>query len=112
MELVYLFFGCFLVYFAASKMYFIIVTKNKKNRIPAEVQYLINKYKLNNDSININQLRNVITFANAILCSLAFTFGSLIDSLSLMLLIVFIFMVPALYITYDLIGKYYTKKGQ
>lgn len=112
MEFVYIFVGCFLIYYSVSKIHFIIVTKNKKNLVSAEVQYILKKYKLNPHNVNLTQLKNVVTMANGFLCSIAFTFGSLIDNVPLMLLIVFVCMIPSLYITYDLIGKYYAKKRQ
>ena len=93
--------------------YFYIIKKNKKRgkKKIIEVTYLVNRYKLDLDKINMKKLLLIISLVSSLDISLAVTIVLLFDSYVLKILVALILMFPIIIISYGIIGKYYQKRG-
>lgn len=87
------------------------VKKNKNNEL-TEIAYLIGKFKLNKDDLNLNKLLIVISLINALIISLVAVLVLLINiHIIVQLLIGFILLIALIYSIYELLGRYLVKGG-
>lgn len=109
----------FLMTFAAIYLFYLFFAvrkvgkKNKKGivkKIPVETQYIIYKYKLKVESLNLKKLVNIVCLATSFSMSVAISFISLIENIYLQLLVGLLIVVPLTVIFYDIIGKHYQKE--
>jgi len=95
-------------------LYIIFVLKRKKGleRLPnsTEVRFLMTKFKLDKEKIDIKKLGYVIGLANAFIITTTITIVLLLDNFVFMLLVGFFILIPLIIITYMIIGKYYQRK--
>lgn len=112
MDVVVKFIGYFLIYFAFYKMYYIYYGKKNKKFISSEVVYIIKKYNVSETTISYDKLLNVVIIANAILFafSLLFVTSNIIANTTIKLLIIFVLLIPIIFLVYSLIGKIYGDK--
>ena len=116
MELLLLFFIYFVFFLLFYKISFFIKTKEKKKKkdflaSSKEMMYLTNKYKLNIKKIGVDKIINLICFANAIIFTLVLIATFLIDNLFIRIIIMFLLLIPLIFIVYHIIGSFYRKKG-
>lgn len=87
------------------------VKKNKNNEL-TEIAYLIGKFKLNKNDLNLNKLLIVISLINALIISLVAVLVLLINiHIIVQLLIGFILLIALIYAIYELLGRYLVKGG-
>lgn len=116
MELLLLFFIYFVFFLLFYKVSFFIKTKGKKKKkdfltSSREMIYLANKYKLNIKKIGVDKVINLICLANAFIFSLVLTATFLIDNLFVRIMVMFVLLIPLIFIIYHIIGSFYRKKG-
>ncbi len=110
----YWFIGTFLVVYMFY-LFLHVFRKNKKydpNKVSQELIYLIRKYRLDMDKISYKKIMNQIGLVSAFDIAFTSTFMfSYVKNIYLSIFIGAIMLVPLIIITFNLIGKYYEKKG-
>lgn len=87
-------------------------TKKNKNNELTEIAYLIGKFKLNKNDLNLDKLLIVISLVNALIISLVAVLVLLINiHIIVQLLIGFILLIALIYAIYELLGRYLVKGG-
>ena len=92
--------------------FYIVGKKYDPNKVPQELVFLIKKYRLDIKKINYKKIMNQIGLACAF--DVAFTSGfmfSFVKNIYLAVLIGALMLVPLIMITFNMIGKYYEKRG-
>ena len=94
-------------YISTFILYFITFNKkNKKRRQESiEIVYMVNKYKLNKDKINIKRIKWILNFVNPFIIAVTFLVVMMIDSFTLGLLVGFAMMLALIYSVYEIIGR-------
>ncbi|MBQ8891833.1 MAG: hypothetical protein IJ068_03100 [Bacilli bacterium] len=110
----YWFIGTFLVVYLFYLFHYVIGKKKKYNpdKVPQELLYLIRKYKLDMKEINYKKVMNQI----GLICAFDIAFTStfmfmFVKKIYFSILIGAVMLVPLIIITFDLLGRYYKKKG-
>ena len=111
----YWFIGTFLVVYLFYLFHYVIGKKKKYNpdKVPQELLYLIRKYKLDMKEINYKKVMNQI----GLICAFDIAFTStfmfmFVKKIYFSILIGAVMLVPLIIITFDLLGRYYLKKGR
>ena len=91
---------------------FIICRKKKleKFKMGVEVQFLVKKFKLSLNKINIKLLANLIALSNAFIISTTFTVVELFENIIIKLMIAFVTLMILILIIYSILGKTLKKK--
>ncbi len=93
---------------------FTVILKAKKfnvYKVPIEVYYLIQKYKLDMEKINYRRFLNVIALVMAFNSSISITIVSFIKSIILQIFLGLLILIPLTIIVFNLFGAYFKKKG-
>lgn len=110
MHYIGLFFSVFILVYI---LYFIFVISRKKSleklKKSKSMDYFKQLYKIDPEKIEIKQFANLFGAANAFIIALIITIIEVFDNLIIKLVVALILMLPTIYLTYSLIGKYYTK---
>jgi ABC-type multidrug transport system fused ATPase/permease subunit len=111
-----MFFVEILVVFVALFLtqYILVVNKNKKfneKKAPKEMLFLLRVYKLDINKINYKKSLIAISIINSLIMTITFTLIIFISGLLLQLILAFFILVPFVFISYSLLGKYYQKRG-
>ena len=95
-------------------LYFLLVVNRKKaiNKFKnsMEVKYLMNKYSVNIDKVNIKKLANMVALSNSFIITTVFIVIIFIDNFILKLLVAFVILFPLIIIIYWLLGKILKKE--
>lgn len=110
MNYIGLFFGAFVLVYI---VYYIFIVARKKSlqklKTSKSMDYFKQLYKIDPEKINMKQFANFLGAANAFIIAVIITIIEIFDNLIVKLVAALILMIPTIYITYSLIGKYYTK---
>lgn len=85
--------------------------KKKKNTKPVEVSILESKYKIDLDKVNYKRLLLLISLVSSFDITIIITVVLIFDSYILKILIGFLLTFPIIFVSYELMGRYYQKKG-
>lgn len=111
MHYLYLFLACFVVVYV---VYFIFVIARKKSleklRTSKSMDYFKQLYKIDPSKIDIKQFAHLFGAANAFIISVVITVIEAFNGLIPKLGVAIVIMIPTIYFTYHLVGKYYQKK--
>lgn len=94
--------------------YFLLVKKRDKydkKKVPVEVQYMVNRYKLDMKNINYRKFLKSISLVGSLDMALAVIIIYNVNNIILQLLIGFIVLIPLILISFKLLANYYIKKG-
>lgn len=95
-------------------LYFLLVVNRKKaiNKFKnsMEVKYLMNKYSINIDKVNIKKLANMVALSNSFIITTVFIVIIFIDNFILKMLVAFVILFPLIIIIYWLLGKILKKE--
>ncbi len=123
MEEVILFIACYIVVFIIYQLVFVLPMKKyiknkdnkskkvKKKKELAEINYLVNKYKLDLKKVNYNKLLFLVSLVSSFDITLIVTIITLFESYLLSFLLAAILIIPIVATSYWLLYKYYKKKG-
>ena len=90
--------------------YFIVIRKARRGKkVPSEVKFLINYYKLDTKKFNYRKFLWHVGLITAFDVSIVATFVPIINGMAFQILIGFVVIIPIVLITYHLLGKYYQK---
>lgn len=81
---------------------------NKKNN---EINFLIERYKLDLKKIGYKNLLRTVTLTNCFILTITVMVFSRIEKFFLSALVTFVIAVALIYSLYEIIGRYYKKKG-
>ena len=96
----------FIVYLLSKKK------KNKRDGIMMEMQYLINRFKLDKTKINTNSIALLLSFIDAIIVSSSLFLSLKISNNTIVeLLVAFILVFGLIILFNELIGRILKKKG-
>ena len=85
--------------------------RKKKNNELMELSYLINKFNLNRDTLNLKRLLFCISFINAFIISLVSVTVLAIDTYVILKFIIgFILLIALIYAIYELLGRFLERK--
>ena len=111
---IYWFMGTFLIVYLLY-LFFQVLGKKKKydpNKVPVELAYIIQKYRLDMTSISYKKIMNQIGIASAFDIAFAGTFMFMfVKNIFFAILIGGIMLIPLIIITFNFIGKYYERRG-
>ncbi|MFA5603036.1 MAG: hypothetical protein WDA21_04865 [Bacilli bacterium] len=113
MDLIVTFFVFFIL--AYILYYFFLIRKNKKynpEKVPQEILFLTNKYKLDFDKINYRKLIKLLALTNSLIMAFTVLIVGFVDNFFIQILLAFLILFPLIYIVYSIIGKHYQKVGR
>ncbi len=85
--------------------------RKKKNNELMELSYLINKFNLNRDTLNLKRLLFCISLINAFIISLVSVTVLAIDTYVILKFIIgFILLIALIYAIYELLGRFLERK--
>ena len=88
------------------------IKDNSTSKIPAEIELLIIKYRLDMEKINYRGLLKLVGLVCSIDIAIIVTIVTWIDAnIYLRLFIGFILSIPTILISYTILGKFFEKKG-
>lgn len=112
LEQLILFVSIFLIVFLIYEIFLVRKCKKNMNRKkPAEVQYLMSRFKLDLKKINYKRLLNIVSLVSAIDISLVVAIMSLFNVFYLQLLVGFAAVFIIILVSYNFVGFVYKKKG-
>lgn len=104
----------FVVFIIVYLIYLLFVVKRKKSieklKKSLEVRFLINRYHIDIDNINIRSLSNKIALCNSFIISTTFIIVLFIEHFILKMLLGFIVLFPLILISYHILAKSLLKK--
>ena len=95
-------------------LFFLVIRKKEynPNKVPVELHFLIKKYRLDMKKIKYRSIMNLIGLASAFVVAFTATFVfRFIKNIYIAIIVGAIMLVPLIFITFNLIGNYYKKKG-
>ena len=112
MQEIILFILTFIFVFIIYELFIIRKAKRKNSKKkPIEVIFLTSKYKLDLNKIEYRKLLRIISIVSSLDISILVTIVILFDNTIVQILVAFIAIMPIVFISYGLIGKYYKKRG-
>ncbi len=95
-------------YFFIKRRYLKNIKKKKKNKKDLmEINYLVNKFKLNKESLPMNNLLVIISIINAFIISIVYVTLLAFDTyLIIKFIIGFFLLIALIYAMYELLGRY------
>lgn len=104
-----------LIMFIIIYLFYVIFVINRKNKLEkmkknAGVLYLVNRYNIDLNKVNMKVLAHLIALTNSFILSITLFILSFIDNYFLKILACFIIIIPFQYIMYMIIGKMYKKE--
>ena len=109
---IYAYIFIFAVIFLITFIMDLLKIKKRKFKKIGEVQYLVNKFKLDINKINYKNTCLIISLINAFIISTVTLVIFMIDTMmTLQLLVGFILLFTLIYILYEIYGRILIKKG-
>lgn len=111
MENVITYFAVFIIVYL---IYLLFVVKRKKSidklKNSLEVRFLISRYHINIDNVNIRSLSNKIALCNSFIISTTFIIVLFIKPFILKMVLGFMILFPLILISYHILAKFLLKK--
>ncbi|MDO5393942.1 MAG: hypothetical protein Q4F33_04995 [Mycoplasmatota bacterium] len=85
--------------------------KDKETKLPMEIKFLVNKYKLDLKKVDYHRLLHVMAVVSSFDISFIVSLSLLTDSFILQMLIILVLVVPVILISYHIVYLVYKKKG-
>jgi len=110
-DLVQKFLIIYIVLFCVHMIYFYFRNKNKKYKnVPTfEMMFLIRIYQVDVKRLGINEVEKHIAFINSFIMTIDFIIYFSMSSMLLKMIIMFLFTLISVYISYTTLGKHYRK---
>jgi tellurite resistance protein TehA-like permease len=106
-----IFISCFLIILLAYEMLVVKKAKKNKNKMPAEVKFLVNRYNIDLVKISYNQLLQIVALVSSLDMALIITIAALFDKYFYQILVAIVLIIPVMLISYHFVGNFYKKKG-
>lgn len=85
--------------------------KKKKNKEPAEIKYLVAKYKFDLKKLDYNRLLHICALVSSFDMAIIVSIALLFDTYVLQLLMALVLVVPLVLLSYHIVYLVYKKKG-
>lgn len=108
------FLSTYVLTFILYQLFFIIPAKKRKRgkkKELLEIRYLIFKYKLDIDKVDYKQLLQIVALVSSFDIALIVSVEMFLVNWLAQILIVFILVIPVFMLSYNLVFKFYKKKG-
>lgn len=114
MQLLILFIAYVILFYSAHKIFFLFKNRKKTYDIHkmVEVNLLERKYKVDVKKIGTNKMLNIISLSNAVIYTAVLMVTKPIDNNIIRLLVMFLLILPVIYLVYSAIGRWLQKKGK
>ncbi len=117
MRVILQYFINFMILFLSILLIYIFLINGKRKSYESlkktnEVTLFIDRYKLNMKKIKYKELITVIAIINSFIIAITATIIMDIESIMFSLLVGFVIIFSLTYISYELLGKYYTNKSK
>jgi hypothetical protein len=101
-----------ILFYSVFKITFWFKKRNKKDLYKiTEIMLLENHFKVNVKKLNLDKLYNIIALTNSFIFTVVLMSTIFIDNLIIRLLIMFVLLLPIIYLTYYIVSKYLKKRG-
>ncbi len=100
----------FIVYLVSYLVGFKKIKRFDRRKLPANVNYLIIKYKLDVVKLGYKKVYKTLMVCDSFIISFLFVITSFIKNIYIRLGVCFVLIFPIFAITYYLVGKYYKGK--
>lgn len=84
--------------------------KNGKKQM--EINYIVNKFKLDMRKVKYNELKWAVTFLNPLIIATTFLIVTNIESFALSIVVGFVIMLLLVYSIYEILGRFLKRKGE
>lgn len=101
-----------IVYFGYSLFSYKKIKKFNRNKMPANIKYLVFKYNLDVVSLGYKRVFKTLMLCDAFIISTLFTATRFITNIYIRLLVAFILVFPLFAGVYHLIAMYYKKESE
>ncbi len=85
--------------------------KDVEKKMPSEVKFFVQRYNIDLDKVNYRYFLRAIGFVVALDISIIATIVGYINSLWLQIVLIFVLVIAAIFVSFELLGKYFKKKG-
>jgi hypothetical protein len=101
-----------ILFYSFFKITFFFKKRSKKDLYKiTEIMLLENHFKIDVKKLNIDKLYNIIALSNSFIFTVVLVSTLLIDNLIIRLLVMFVLLLPMIYLTYYVVAKYLKKRG-
>ncbi|MFA5407408.1 MAG: hypothetical protein WC343_01395 [Bacilli bacterium] len=113
MQVLILFVACFILIYSIYKIVFFFQLKKHKKDLYmiVEISSLKRIFKVDVDKISLNRLLNIVSLTDALIFSVVLVATMAIGSYIIRLIVMFLLLMPIIYVAYYLLSKYLKKKG-
>lgn len=103
-----------IIVYSIYKLSFIIRVMGKNNRLMdmKEIIFLKKAFNVDIKAADLHNVLDIIALNNAFIFAFALTATSFIDNLIIRLVVLFVILIPLIYIVYFMSSKFFKKKGK
>lgn len=114
MQLLILFIAYVTLFYSAHKIFFWFNNRKKTYDIHkiVEINLLEHKYKIDVKKIGTNRMLNIVSLSNAVIYTVMLMATRPIDNIIIRLVVMFLLIIPVIYLVYSIIGNWLRKKGK
>lgn len=113
MEFLMVFIAYVVFFYSFYKIVFWFKGRKKKNELFSimEIYFLEHKFKVDVKSVGLDKLLNIVALSDAVIFTIVLMLTALIDNFIIRLFVMFVLLMPLIYIMYYGISKFLKKKG-
>jgi len=113
MEIILIFIAYVVFFYSFYKIVFWFKGRKKKNELYGiiEIYFLEHKFNVDVKEIGVDKLLNIVALSNAVIFTIVLMLTALIDNFIIRLLVMFVLLMPLIYIMYYGVSKFLKKKG-
>lgn len=113
MHILLIFAAYMVLFYAIYKIIFWFKSRKKKNDLHrmTEIYLLEHKFKINVKKIGMDKMLNIVALSNSFIFTVVLMSTMAINNLIIRLLVMFVLLIPIIYLVYYGVGKYLKKKG-
>ena len=101
-----------IVYFGTYLFSFKKIKKYNRNKMPANIKYLVFKYNIDVVKLGYKRVCKTLLIFDSLIVAILFTSTKMIDNIYIRLLVAFILVFPLFAGVYHLIAMYYKKESE
>lgn len=101
-----------IVYFGTYLFSFKKIKKYNRNKMPANIKYLVFKYNIDVVKLGYKRVCKTLLLFDSLIVAILFTSTKMIDNIYIRLLVAFILVFPLFAGVYHLIAMYYKKESE
>ena len=119
MKEVLLFFICYGIILTIYELFIVFPMKRykagksrkKEKKEPAEIKYLVYRYRLDLKKVDYNKLLHIVSLVSSFDMAIIVSFIMLVDGYLWQMLLAIVLVIPIVLVSYALVARFYKKKG-